>query len=63
MTGLQIGAVIGTVIVSVLGLILDRRDKRKAAEREIQSIPDNPAGLARFQQWVRDTKDKADRGV
>ncbi|MEI7850655.1 MAG: hypothetical protein WCH86_02370 [Kiritimatiellales bacterium] len=61
MNGLQIGAAVAAVLVAVLGLILDRRDKRKAAEREIKTIPDNPVGLARFRQWVRDTKAKTDR--
>ena len=60
MNGLQIGAAVAAVLVALIGLFLDRRDKRKACEREIKTVPDNPAGLARFRRWVRDTKAKRD---
>lgn len=61
MSGAQIGATLAAVLVAVLGLLLERNDKRKAAEREIKTIPDNPTSLARFRQRVRDTKAKTDR--
>lgn len=61
MDGAQIGAAVAAVLVAVLGILLDRRDKKKAAEREIKNIPDNPAGLARFRKWVHDAKAKTDR--
>ena len=60
-TAAVISSILAAVIVAVLSLLLDRRDKRKAAEREIKTIPDNPAGLARFRQWVRETKAKTGR--
>lgn len=56
MNAVQIGAAVAAVLVAVVGLLLDRREKRKAAEREIKIIPDNPDGIARFRKWVRDTK-------
>lgn len=61
MNGAQIGAALAAVLVAVMGIILDRRDKRKASEREIKTIPDNPTSLDRFRQRVRDTKAKTDR--
>jgi hypothetical protein len=57
----QIGAALASVLVAVLGLILDRRDKRKAAEREIKSIPDNPDSLARFRDRMRHKTGRTDR--
>jgi hypothetical protein len=60
MNGAQIGAALAAVLVAVLGFILDRRDKRKAAEREIKPIPDNPNALQRFRDRMRD-KTKTDR--
>lgn len=45
MNAVQVGMAIGAILIAVLGLILDRRDKRKAAENEIQTIPDDPAGV------------------
>ena len=56
MNWLGIGAAVAAVLVALIGLFLDRRDKRKAAEREIKTIPDNPDSLARFRQRVLDTK-------
>jgi len=49
----QIGAALAAILVAVLGLILDRRDKRKAAENEIQTIPDDPAGVDATLERVR----------
>ncbi len=60
MNGAEIGAAVIAALVAVIGLILDRRDKRKAAESEIKTIPNNLAGLARFRKWVRDTKAQRD---
>ncbi len=56
MNWLGIGAAVAAVLVALIGLLLDRRDKRKALEREIKTIPDNPDGVARFRQRVFDAK-------
>jgi len=56
MNGAQIGAAVAAVLIAVLGLILDRRDKRKAAENEIKIIPDNLTALQRFRDRMRDKK-------
>lgn len=50
------GTVAATVIVAVLGLWLDRRDKRKALENEIKTIPDNPDGVRLARERVRRIK-------
>jgi len=60
MSGAEIGAALAAIFAAVLGLILDRREKRKANEQIVKEHPTNPDGLGRFRQWVRDTKAKRD---
>ena len=60
MSGVQIGAAVAAVLVAVLGFILDRSDKRKAAEREIKPIPDNPDALRRTLDRVQRIKTGTD---
>ncbi len=50
----------GVLIVAILTFIMDRRDQKKAAEREIKTIPDNPVAVARFRQWVQNRKTETD---
>ena len=47
------GAVLAAVIVAVLRLILDRRDIRKAQEREISNTPDSLDFVRRARNRVR----------
>jgi|GEM_PF-5953721 len=53
MSGAEIGAAVAVVLVALIGLVLDRRDKRKAAEREIKTIHDNLSGVAAARDRVR----------
>jgi hypothetical protein len=53
MTGADIGAALAAVIAVVLKLILDRQDKQRAVENEIQTIPDNLNGVSAARDRVR----------
>ena len=55
-----IGSALSAVLIAVVGFLVERRDKKKAAKREIKAIPDNAGGADRFRQWVLDTKNKTD---
>lgn len=54
MNGAEIGAALAAVLVAILGLMLNRRDKRKAQDEEINIVPDNPNALRRFRDRMRD---------
>ncbi len=54
-----VSSIIVTLVIGLVGLILDRRDKRKAAERENTEHPANPDGLRRARKRVRELRKKA----
>jgi hypothetical protein len=57
-TGLATAAAV--LLVAVLTFIMDRKDQKKAAEREIKTIPDNPIAVDRFRKWVQNRKTETD---
>ncbi|MFA5689014.1 MAG: hypothetical protein WC959_07685 [Kiritimatiellales bacterium] len=56
------GVLVATVI-GIAGLLLDRRDKRKADNAKIKEHPDNPDGVAAAQRRVQDLKKQIDSGL
>ena len=48
-----IAGLIVAVIVGITGLILDRRDKRKAKDAEVFQIPDNRRDVKRLNKRLR----------
>ena len=50
---ISIGTIASVVLVAVLKVLFDRRDKRKAEEAKIETIPDNPDGVAAARDRVR----------
>ena len=64
MTGVgTVSSIIVAVVIGMVGLMLDRRDKRKAAERENKEHPDNSDGLRRARERVRELRKKAGSDV
>ena len=59
----QIGAFCAVVFVAVLGFLLDRKDKKEAAKREVKTIPDNHNDLSVFNEWVLQQKQRADNDI
>lgn len=49
-----LGTVLAGLVVAVLKFIFDRRDRKKEETNHVKDHPDNPDGLARFRDWVRD---------
>jgi hypothetical protein len=58
-----IGSVLVALVIGIIGLLLERRDKRKAAERENKEHPANPDGLKRAFKRVCELREKARRNL